>query len=92
MTVSFIRCRAVISIFNCRFLGLSKDCNLSRNFTTVFETVLLCYHYFESAYIFLLTFLYFSFFQLWPGDIELNPGPRKLKERHSQSVIGILRP
>ena len=48
--------------------------------TTVFETVLLCYHYFESAYIFLLTFLYISCFLLCHGDIKSNPGPRKLKE------------
>ena len=80
MTVSLIQWRAVMGIFNWRFLGLSKNCNLSRNFTTVFETVLLYYHYFETEYIFLLTFLYISCFLLCHGDIELNSGPRKLKE------------
>ena len=80
MTVSLIQWRAVIGIFNCRFLGISKSCNLSRNFTTVFETVLLCCHYFENAYIFLLSFLYISCFLLFHGDIESNLGPGKLKE------------
>ena len=42
--------------------------------------MLLCYHYFESAYLFLLTFLYISCFLPCHGDIESNPGPRKLKE------------
>ena len=80
MTVSLIQWCGVIGIFNCQFLGISKNCNLSRNFTTVFETVLLCFHYFENAYIFLLTFLYISCFLLCRGDIESNPSPRKLKE------------
>ena len=80
MMVSLIQWRAVIVIFNCRFLGLSKNCNLSINFNTVFETVLLCYHYFESAYIILLTSLYIPCFRLCHGDIELNPASRKLKE------------
>ena len=80
MTISLIQWRAVMGIFNWRFLGLSKNCNLSRNFTTVFETVLLYYHYFESEYIFLLAFLYISCFLLCHSDIELNSGPRKLKE------------
>ena len=43
MTVSLIHWCAVIGIFNWRFLGLSKNFNLSGNFTTVFEIVLLCY-------------------------------------------------
>ena len=80
MTVSLIQWRAVIGTFNCRFSGISKIYNLSRNFTTVFETILLCYHYFESTYIFLLTFLYISCFLLCHDDIESNPGPSKLKE------------
>ena len=42
--------------------------------------MLLWYHYFESAYIFLLTFSYISCFLLYHSDIESNPGPRKLKE------------
>ena len=44
------------------------------------EIVLLCYHYFESAYILLLTFVYIFSFLYCHGHIELNPGPRKSKE------------
>ena len=80
MMVSLIQWCAVIGIFYCRFLGLSKNCNLSTNFTTVFEIALLCYHYFEKAYILLLKFLYIFYFLHCHGDIELNPGPRKLQE------------
>ena len=53
---------------------------MSRNFTIIFEIVLLFYHYFESAYIFSLTFLYILCFLHCHGDIELNPGPKKLKQ------------
>ena len=80
MMVSLMQWRSVIGTFNCCFIGLSKTCNLSKNVTTVFEIVLLFYHYFESAYIFLLTFLYIFSFLYCHGDIELNSGPRKLKE------------
>ena len=81
MTVSLIQWRAVIGIFNCCYVGISKTCNLSYNVTAVLEMVLLCYHYFESAYIYLLTFLYlFCSLYCCHGDIELNPGPRRLKE------------
>ena len=88
--LSLIQWRAVIGILNCRFLGLSKNSNLSRNFTTVFKIVLLCYHYFENAYIFVLKILYVFWFLHCQGDIELNPGPKNLKKTHSQLVIGIL--
>ena len=80
MTVSLIQWRAVIGIFNSSYVGVSKTCNLSKNVTTVLEIVLLCYHYFESAYIFLLTFVYIFSFLHCHGDIELNPGLRKSKE------------
>ena len=82
MTVSLVQWRAVIGIFNCCFVGLSKACNLSKNVTNVFEMVLLFYNYFETAYIFLLAFLYIFSFLNCHGDIELNPGPRKLKENN----------
>ena len=59
MAVSLIQWRAVIGIFNCFYVGISETCNLSYNATAVLEMVLLCYRYFESAYIYLLTFLYF---------------------------------
>ena len=80
MTVSLIQWRSVMSICNWSYVGVSKTCNLSKNVTTVLEIVLLCYHYFESAYIFLLTFVYIFSFLYGHGDIELNPGPRKSKE------------
>ena len=80
MTVSLIQWHAVIGIFNCSYVGLSKTCNLSKNVTTVLEIVLLCYHYFQSAYIFLLKFVYIFSFLYCHVDIELNPGPRKSKE------------
>ena len=81
MTVSLIQWHAVIGIFNCSYIGVSKTCNLSKNVTTVLEIVLLCYHYFESAYIFLLIFVYIFSFLHCHGDIELNPGP-KIKRKH----------
>ena len=77
MMVSLIQWRAVIGIINCSYVGVSKTCNLSKNVTTVLEIVLLCYNYFDSAHIFLLTFVYISSFLHCHGDIELNPGPRK---------------
>ena len=61
MTVSLIQWRAVIGIFNCSYVGVSKTCNLSKNVTSVMEIALLCYDYFESAYILLLTFVYIFF-------------------------------
>ena len=80
MTVSLMQWRAVIGIFNCCFIGFSKTCNLAKNVTTMLEILFLCYHYFESLHIFLLIFLYIFSFLYCHGDIELNPGPRKLKK------------
>ena len=74
--------RAAIGIFNCCYVGISKTSNLSKNVTTVLEMVLLFYHYFESAFVFMLTFLYVFSFLYCHGDIELNPGPRKSKENN----------
>ena len=78
MTVSLIQWRVVIGIFNCQFLGLSKNCSLSRNFTTIFEMAFICYHYFRGAYFF-INILYIYCMLHCYGGIELNPGPRKLK-------------
>ena len=68
MTVNLVFWRAVIGIFNCRFVVSSKrsTCNLSENFSAL--------------YILLLAFLYIFILLQSHGDIELNPGPRKLKE------------
>ena len=62
--------------------------NLSKNFVTLFEVLLFCWHYFESAFIFLLTLVYIFIFLQCHGDIEPNPGPKKLAT--FQFVIGIL--
>ena len=53
--------------------------NLTKNFASMFEVLLLCWHYFESAFIFLLTLVYMLIILQCHGDIEPNPGPRKLK-------------
>ena len=77
MTVKFVQWRAVIGIFNCRSSAMSR--NLTKNFASMFEVLLLCWHYFESAFIFLLTLVYMLIILQCHGDIEPNPGPRKLK-------------
>ena len=83
MTVSLVSWLAVIGIFNCRFLVTSKSCkgHLNNNFISFIESLRLFYHYIEGAYIFSLALLYFSVLLLCNGDIELNPGPIKLKDR-----------
>ena len=86
MTVSLIQWRAVVGIFNCRSSVMSNQVNnLTKNFISMFEMLLFCWHYFESAFIYLLTLLYLFTFLSRHGDIELNPGPRKEK-KNSVSV------
>ena len=80
MLIDLIFWRAVIGIFNCHFSKNLKDCTTKNSLGTIIEIVLLCCHYFESAYISLLTFLYIFISLICHGDIELNPGPRKLKD------------
>ena len=53
--------------------------NLTKNFVSMFDVLLLCWHYFESAFIVLLTLVYMHIILQCHGDIEPNPGPRKLK-------------
>ena len=81
MTVSLVQWRAVIGVFNCRILVMSKNCEnyLVNKFISLIESLLLLYHYFESAYIFLFTLLYLFVLLQCHGDIELNPGPKNLK-------------
>ena len=43
------------------------------------ENFLLFYHYLEGVYITVITFLYIFVLLLCHGDIEPNPGPKKLK-------------
>ena len=71
---------AVIGIFNCGSSSMSRHvCNLTKHFVSLFEVLLLCWHYFESAFIFLLTLVYMFIIWQFHGDIEPNPRPRKLK-------------
>ena len=80
MKVSLFYWRAVIGIFNCRSSARSyRVCNLIKSFVTCFKILLFCWHYFESAFIILLTLIYIHIFLQCYGDIEINPGPRKLK-------------
>ena len=92
MKVSFFQWRAVIGIFNCRVSAMSTncECKLSRIFISMLEILLLCYYYLKSTYISVLTLLCMFILLQCHGDIEKNPGPRKLKINHSKSAIGIL--
>ena len=45
----------------------------------MFETLLLFYHYVELVYITIITLLFIFALFLCHGDIEINPGPKKLK-------------
>ena len=49
---------------------------------SLFESLFLCSHYFESVYVSLLTFSYIFVLQ-YHGDSEINPGSRKLKKKLS---------
>ena len=53
MTVSLVSWGAVIGIFNCRISVMSKiyESHLVNNFTYLIESLLLFYHYFDSAYL-----------------------------------------
>ena len=82
MTVSLVQWRALIGISNCRISGTSTNnrYNLIRKFVSMFENLLLFYHYLEGVYIAVITLLYIFVFLLCHGDIEPNPGPKKLKK------------
>ena len=84
MTVSLVQWRAVIGIFNSRISGIfiNKRCNIIINLISMFETLLLFYHYVKGVYI---TLLYIFALLLCHGDIEINPGPKKFK-KNSLSV------
>ena len=51
----------------------------------MFETLPLFYHYVEGVYITIITLLFIFALLLCHGDIEINPGPKKLK-KNSLSV------
>ena len=46
----------------------------------MFETLLLFYHYVEGVYIAIITLIFIFALLLCHGDIEINPGPKKLKK------------
>ena len=54
-------------------------CNLTKNFVSVLNVLLLCFYYFESAFIFLLTLVYMFIILQCHEGIEPNLGPRNLK-------------
>ena len=66
MTVSLSQWRAVIGLFNCRSSAMSCHvCNLAKNIVSMFEVLLLCWHYFECAFIFFInTGIYIYYFKM----------------------------
>ena len=82
MTVSLIQWHAAIGTFNCRFVLKSKIrmCNMSRNIGFLFESLFLCFHYFENTLLAILTLLHVFVFLRCHCDTELNPGPKKSKQ------------
>ena len=84
MMVSLVQWRAVIFIFKCCLLKISKNvaCNTRKKISTIFECLILCFHYFESLFFSLLTCFYLFLLLHSHGDIELNPGPNKSKENN----------
>ena len=53
MRVNLVQWRAVTGIFNWRSSAVSRHvCNLTKNFVSMFEVLLLCWHYFGGAFIF----------------------------------------
>ena len=78
-----VQWRAVTGIFNCQGGTIPKNhlCNLSKNLIRLFEILLVCWQYFEYAFIFLLTLTYIFLFLQCHGDIEVNSGPQKLKPK-----------
>ena len=80
MTVSLVQWRALVGIFNCRISGTSTNnrYNHIRNFVSMLGTLLLFYHYLEGVYITVVTLLYISVLLFCHGDIEPDPGPKKL--------------
>ena len=58
---------------------LCNLCNLSKSLFCLFEVLLVCWHYFESAFIFLLTLTYI--FPLLQPNGNIDPVPQKLKPK-----------
>ena len=88
MTVSLAQWRPVLGIFNCRRLAASAKLvlNITNNFDSLLEILFLCWHYFESTFIFLLTLVHLFLFLQCQGDIEPNPCPRNIKKKFHLSL------
>ena len=84
-----VQCYLMIGIFNSRISGIfiNKRYNIIINLISMFETLLLFYHYVEGVYITIITLLFICAVLLCHGDIEINPGPKKLNKN---SLSGIL--
>ena len=87
MTVSLGQWRALMGIFNCRISGISTNnrYNLIRKLVSKYEIFLLFYHYLKGVYTTVITLQYIFILLLCHGDVEPNPGPKKLK-KNSLSV------
>ena len=87
MTVNLVQWRAVIGILNSPIseIFINKRYNIIINLIPLFETLLLFYHYVEGVYIAIITLIFIFALLLCHGDIEINPGPKKLK-KNSHSV------
>ena len=53
---------------------------MRKNLGFLFESLFLCFYYFENTFLFLLTLLYVFVLLQCHGDIELNPDPKKSKD------------
>ena len=81
MGIRVFQWRVVTGIFNCRTLKTTKVFanNPTKILFTLFEALFFLWHYFEKVCFSLLTLLHIFILLKCHGDIELNPGPRKLK-------------
>ena len=85
MTVNLVQWRAVTGIFNCQSSAISyHGCNLTENFVSMFKVLLYCWHYLESAFIFLLTLVYLCII----GPIKLKTNSFKVCHWNLSSLPG----
>ena len=71
MTVNLVQWRGVIRNFNCSSSAVSYQvCNLTKNFAFIFKVLFYCWHYFESAFLFLSTLVYLFIILQCHWDIE----------------------
>ena len=79
MTFNLDQWRAITGNFNWQSSELSYHvCMIIQNFVSMLDVLLYCWHYFESAFIFLLTLVYILIILQFHGNIEPNPGPKNL--------------